>query len=113
MRIDYDILQGDTLVIDIQPLDDDDAPVPLAGYTVTVAVEYVNASGARASWSGSIGSGVVIGDDSIITCAIPASVTEQMRADRRADWQMRLTDALGAVQTLAAGRIRVQNSSFV
>lgn len=113
MRIDYDILQGDTLMIDIQPLDDADAPIPLAGYSITVAVEYVNGAGARASWSGSIGSGVVIGAESIITCAVPASVTEQMRADRRADWQMRLTDANGGVQTLAAGRIRVQNSSFV
>lgn len=112
MRIDYEIFQGDTLNIDIQPTDDLDAPFDLSGYVAEVAIEYIDAAGARQTWSAISPGSIDISVDGIISCAVPASATAAFQSSRKTTWQMRLTDPLGQKMTLAEGDVLVRDTSF-
>jgi len=112
MRIDYDIVQGDTLYVDIQPVDDVDAPYDLTGYAATFGLEYVDAAGALQNWTAATPDGIEVSPEGILTVTVPPAVTAAIPAERRVTWQMRLTDPLGVVQTLANGRVRVRNQSI-
>lgn len=112
MQIDFDITQGDTLYVDIQPVDELDAPYDLTGYSATFGLEYVDAAGVAQNWTASSPAGITISVDGVLTVNVPPAVTAAIPAERRVTWQLRLTDPLGVVQTLASGRVRVRNQSI-
>lgn len=112
MQIDFDITQGDTLHVDVQPVDEIDAPYDLTGYAATFGLEYVDAAGALQNWTAATPSGIEISPEGILTVSVPPAVTAAIPAARRVTWQMRLTDPLGVVLTLASGRVRVRNQSI-